>query len=105
MNYKIYIDHSGLSNSAKKIEEYIASIDSYMASMNDEVDEMNAFWVGDDYVAFKEKWSQNNSFASATSNFKNALQEYANHLNEVSNIYRNAQISAINEASNLPNWF
>ena len=105
MNYKIYIDHSGLFNSAKKIEEYIATIDSYMSSMNDEVDEMNAFWVGNDYNAFKEKWSGNASFASATENFKNALQNYANNLKEAANLYRNAQISAINEANNLPNWF
>ena len=104
MNYKIYVDHSRFSNSAKKVEEYIGTIDSYMASMNSDVEDMMSIWDSDDSVSFKEKWSQNESMGSAISNLKDYLKQYADDLNEAANIYRNAQISAINEANSLPNW-
>ena len=40
MGYKIYTDHSKFSNGAAKIEEYIGTINSYMMSMNGEINNM-----------------------------------------------------------------
>ena len=101
---KIYVDHSRFSNASKKVEEYIGTIDSYMTSMNTDVEDMMTSWNSTDSVAFKEKWSKNSDFGSVTSNLKDYLRQYADDLNEAANMYRNAQISAINEANNLPNW-
>lgn len=105
MGYKIYVDHSRFSNGAKKIEEYIGTINSYMTSMDDEVNNMVASsWVGDDASAFKGKWNESKNPASATSYMKMNLQQYADNLNTAANKYKNAQISAINEANSLPKW-
>ena len=105
MGYKIYVDHSRFSNGAKEIEEYIGTIDSYMASMNEEVESMSSFWEGEDSMAFNEKWNQLTNTGSVTANMKSDLKNYADNLNQAANKYKNAQINAINEANNLPRWW
>ena len=104
MGYKIYVDHSRFSNGSKKINEYIGTMDSYMATMNDSVNDMMNSWKGDDATAFNSKWQDNSGTNSVTSNMKSSLKKYADNLNVAAEKYKNAQATSINEAASLPKW-
>lgn len=104
MSRYIKVDHSQLDKAADKLEERIRKHNSYMNQADSEVQNLKAYFSGDDYTAYEIQWSKVTDNNSTSKNIIKATQDYADFLRYASSQYKTAQSNAVNRANRIPIW-
>ncbi len=99
----IKVNHQTLRDVARAIDTYCEEQKNEMKVANAAMVTM-VFkdWIGDDAVAFAEKWQGVNDNDSVTMQFSKSLENYGKCLNACADLYSKAQEDSYNEAIRLP---
>lgn len=98
---KIKVDHSQFEKIASSIESYIAKYKTSILSLDNTMIYLNSSWHNEDYNAALKKWSEIIGKGSTSENMLKTLQNYADALRKISNMYKETQSNAANRANSL----
>ena len=101
MSTYIKVDHSELERAADRIDEKIRMHNQFMESANSNAIELNAYFEGDDYIAYKNQWDMVTNEDSTSKAIIRSAENYAEFLRYAANQYKTAQSEAINRAQRI----
>lgn len=78
--YAIRVDTDELENSARKAEEFVRVYDNKMKNISGGISGASAYWQGEEYTLFSNKWHEMEAGGSVSEKTKQAMKNYAAYL-------------------------
>ncbi len=99
--YAIRVDTDELENSARKAEEFVRVYDNKMKNISGGISGASAYWQGEEYTLFSNKWHEMEAGGSVSEKAKQAMKNYAAYLRYAKDSYKRAQENARRRARGL----